>query len=153
MTVTPYDQRLATAGPRAKEHELDSAYQAGRDKLPLPFSHPAKEDSDHQRQVRQAHAKGVADRRAETARRVAGRAARIAGTSGGYLASAGRSVRSSVGDIPTSSGSGTFLGVLVGVAALALLFVALNNAGKVAQFLAGVTSTAKWLIAPSPLPI
>lgn len=149
----------------AREHE--AAYDAGFEGVAWDEhrDHRADPEDDHQKSLRAAHEQGRLDKTLaskpeippEVGHRLRQRDERIAHRratvrrAGTYLARAGRSVRNA--DIPTPGGGGTWLGILVGVLALILLFVALNHAGAVATAVSGVANAARWLISPSTLPI
>lgn len=151
------DQRRAMGGAAERDRRYQEAYDAGFHGVPASEHFAGRRDDDVDEVERDSHSQGVSDRRSgrrrQAARSAAGHARTVARTSGGYLARAGRSVTSHTGDIPGPSGGGGFIGVIVGVLTLILLFVALNHAGAISTALTGLTSGARWLISPSTLPI
>lgn len=154
MSVSTYDQRLMRQSAKGSDDRYRHAFEAGQHGVTWETHNGPKDPylgDDPEEHA--AWAAGHTQHRADQARAAARRAAKIGAQTGGYLARAGRSVTSTAGDIPTPSGGGTFLGILVGIAALALLYVALNHAGAVASAFTGLTSAVNWLIAPTPLPI
>lgn len=158
-TITPYSARLSMGRARQSDRDHANAYDAGYHGVSWDEhrDHRADPDDPHQQSLRAAHEQGRSDARAETrgatARRAASRARNVGARTGGYLRSVGKSVTSHAGDVPVAGGSGTFIGVLVGILALILLFVALNHAGAVATFFTGLINGAQWFISPSTLPI
>lgn len=169
MTVTTHTASRSMDRARHAAREHSAAYDAGYHGVSWDEhrDHRADTEDPYQVSLRAAHDQGRTDRLAETRPEIPEdvrarlrsrqeRAARTGTTrraTAGYLARAGRSLRSQTADIPTPSGGGTWLGIIVGAVALILLFVALNHAGAVATAVSGVARAARWLISPSTLPI
>lgn len=154
MAVSAHDLRIARATTRAQDagaraageatdQALQDAYEMGLAGDKLTFG------ADDDPRLREEHRRGL-DERARARRRQHART--ITRSTGGYLARVGRSVTDRAAEIPTPSGGGSVVGVLVGVLALVVLFLLLNHSNLTAGVVGGVLGATKWLVAPSVLP-
>lgn len=148
------DQRRAMGGAAERDRRYQAAYEAGLHGVAASEHFAGRDDVDDLE--RDSHRAGVDERRSgrrrTRARSAAGHARSVAGTSGGYLARAGRSVTGHISDTPTGGGGGSFAGVMVAVLGVIFLYLLLGNAAKVTTVISGISRGLNWLIAPTPLP-
>jgi hypothetical protein len=147
------DQARAMSGAAEADRRSQAAYEAGSAGIPAAEHFAGRDDVTELE--REAHRMGATERRSERRRAraagAAGHARAVAGTSGGYLARAGRSVTSHAGQIPTGGG-GSWVGVLVGILGVIALYLLLSKANLTTGVIGGISHGLLWLISPSVLP-